>query len=104
MDVWGRVRYCCYLDRGRIFGDRRTHAPVYLKVDGKEIVVSGRIKYLGIILGSAVSLKNYIVVVTAKLMPRIGGVEYGSRRMLALVANSVMLYTAPFWGGVINGC
>lgn len=77
------------------------YASLHREVNGEEIALRERIKYLEGILDLAPSLRDCLMAVAGmagttvnvltKLMPRRAG--FGSRKVLVSIANSMMLYT-----------
>lgn len=81
-----------------------------IRLDDHRIEIKKEVKYLGVILdrgltGSAhvsyvAARADKVVTSLARLMPRTWGASEGKRRLLATVAESIILYAAPAWEGV----
>lgn len=86
--------------------------PVSFLADGVSIVPSRTIKYLGVTIDGSLSFGPHVEGVAAKadglisslmrLMPRTHGPRTSKRRLLASVANSVVLYASPVWAGAME--
>lgn len=87
------------------FGRRKTIE--HLEIAGRRIALSTTVKYLGVVLDSTVTFGPHIrqaafkaeaaVRSLMRLMPNIGGPGERKRRILGVVAQSIMLYGAPVW-------
>lgn len=83
-----------------------------LNVGGCQISSKRSIRYLGVQLDTRLSFNAHVdyacnraADVTqslSRLMPNIGGPRQVRRRLLASVANSIMLYGAPIWGTALS--
>jgi hypothetical protein len=65
------------------------------------------VKYLGVIFDQSMTGKVHLEMTIVKagktasaisrLMPNVGGPKASSRKIMASVVNSIVLYTAPVW-------
>ena len=86
---------------------RRKFDPISIRVGDVTIQPGESVKYLGVRLEKNRSYRRHVEEVAARaerttgallrLMPRVGGPRSAKRRVLATVAESVMLYAAPVW-------
>ena len=78
-----------------------------LQLNGHSIAVQKETKYLGVILDRGMSGAAHVrhatekaaraVTSLSRLMPNLRGAGEGKRRLLATVADSIVLYAAPVW-------
>jgi hypothetical protein len=79
-----------------------------IRLRGHPIPIKKTVRYLGVTLDTGLTGKEHIQQVTAKadkvmanlarIMPRVNGASDTKRRLLASVADSIVLYAAPVWG------
>ena len=90
-----------------LIGKKRC-GPLNIQLEGYNIIQKKEAKYLGIMLDRAMTGSAHVRYVCCKaskvvadlsrLMPRTGGAGEAKRRLLATVADSVVLYGASVWG------
>lgn len=90
----------------------RSRKEEVVEVEGVQVPLRDKVKYLGIWLDASVSFGPHIRAAAAKaeaavkalsrLMPNIGGPGEQARRALGHVAQSIMLYGAPIWEGAMR--
>lgn len=91
---------------------RKWKKDISVRVEGIDVALSDRVRYLGVILDSTVSMGPHVREAAEKaertanalmrLMPNIGGPGECRRNALCSVAHSVMLYGAPVWAKVMD--
>lgn len=91
---------------------RKKCGDLRIKLEDHQIQLSNEVKYLGVTFDRGLTGSAHIKHGTAKasavagkvsrLMPRICGASESKRRLLASVAESVILYAAPIWAPVIK--
>ena len=90
-----------------LIGRKRCRRPLRIMHGAREIAVQKRAKYLGVTLDQGLTFSGHIeyakaraeraVEALGRIMPRTWGAGEGKRRLLASVADSVVLYAAPVW-------
>lgn len=95
-----------------MLSDRRQTEITQINICGQTTDMSRYTKYLGVIFDRNMTFKDHAVMATAKaermamalcrLMPNFGGPTLAKRKMLYLVAESVMLYGAPIWIDILK--
>lgn len=91
---------------------RRKLAPMTFILQGKTIILSQSIKYLGVWLDTKLTFCEHVkqavmkaektISALTKLLPNIGGPRSSKRKVLSSVAHSQILYAAPVWHTVIH--
>lgn len=91
---------------------RKSCGPIHLNIDGKEIPIKERVKYLGVILDQQMTFGPHVHYVAEKasaranalirLMPRHGGATWEKRKLLNYVVESTILYAAPVWKHTVD--
>jgi hypothetical protein len=88
-------------------GKKKLKKEVKIQLDGHEIALKKEVKYLGVVLDKGLTGTAHVEYVARKaekatraltrLMPRTRGAGGVRRRLLATVAESIILYAAPVW-------
>lgn len=83
-----------------------------IEMKGKAIQITNAMTYLGIVVDKDLLFKDHVkkaaekahrvLTSLSRLMPNIGGPTESRRKLLLSVANSVMLYGAPAWSGMLE--
>lgn len=86
---------------------RKRCRDLQLELRGHRIKPQREVKYLGVMLDRGLTGSAHVSYVTkkvakataglARLMPRVDGAQEDKRRLLATVADSIVLYGAPVW-------
>lgn len=84
---------------------KRTHNTLSAIIKGHKIESKSSVKYLGVNIDQKTNYKSHAVTVAKKtvkitrslrgIMPNLGGPKHGTRKLLASVLQSVLLYGAP---------
>lgn len=95
-----------------VFSGKRRIAPIVFRVNGVEVYTQDRLKYLWIVLDKSLYFNKHIegmaekaqklTTAVTRLMPHHGGPRASPRKVLASVANSIMLYGAPVWAAALQ--
>lgn len=91
---------------------RKRMRKLAIRLDGEVVTYTKRsTKYLGVVLDEGMTFVEHVHTVTAraekvtsdlaKILPRVGGAGENRRRLLATVADSVVLYASPIWGPTV---
>jgi hypothetical protein len=88
---------------------RRKCRPIRIRLQGHIVATKRQVKYLGVVLDQGLSFSPHVeyavkkaakaVASLGRLMPRTYGAGEAKRRVLASVAESIVMYGAPVWGG-----
>lgn len=91
---------------------RRSFVYPTLKVDGHNITISKTLKYLGVVLDNGLSFQEHTNIVAqkalgtasklARIMPNIKGPRQVTRKLMATVAYSQVLYAAPVLNNAVQ--
>ena len=95
-----------------LLSSRKKVETITIKIGDHFITSKPNIKYLGVTLDHRLNFRDHLTnaankakkvgVHLARLMPNIGGPRQRSRRLIASVCNSIMLYVAPIWHQAFN--
>lgn len=90
----------------------RRKEDITIRVRNNDIRHAKSIKYLGVVLDDNLNFAGHVRMINEKaskralslmkLLPNVGGPRWAKRLMLSGVVQSIVLYAAPVWKGVLN--
>lgn len=104
-----QLRLAAHKTEALLLKGRKRMRKLAIRLNGEIVTHTKRTaKYLGVILDEGMTFVEHVHAVTAraekatqnlaKILPRLGGAGESRRRLLATVADSVVLYASPVWG------
>lgn len=104
-----QLRLAAHKTEALLLKGRKRIRKLAIRLNGEIVAHTKRTaKYLGVILDEGMTFVEHVHAVTAraekatqnlaKILPRLGGAGESRRRLLATVADSIVLYASPVWG------